>query len=263
DITLRQLLSHRAGLPTLSVPKGTVYNDWRRRKDPLPQQRIEYVKGCLTQEPVYPPGTKVQYSNFGFVIGGAIAERIAGEPWEELIKKRLFDPLGMTSATFGTQFTEKPVEPWPHTEKDGQPVPVTIALEMDLPPVAGPAGIVRCSLSDWAKYASFWLKGLRGESDLLDPETFQFLTTPPDSLKESGTDKGDGYSCGWRTATRNWSRDTVFHHGGTNLKNYSKIWMAPAENFAVLVVTNRGDALTPLDDVSAALSTELARLGRM
>jgi CubicO group peptidase (beta-lactamase class C family) len=261
-VTMRQLLAHRAGFPTQLVPTGTTYKEWISKKEPLTEQRIAYVKTCLVQEPAYPPGTKMLYSNVGYVIAGQIAERLTGQSWEELMKKRLFEPLEMSSVTYGTQTTDKPLEPWPHSEKEGQAVVTLPGLDMELPLVAAPAGLVRCSLTDWGKYAKFWLHGVKGESDLIAPETFHLMLTPPDTHKESGTEAGDSYALGWNEAKRSWSQGTVFYHSGSNLKNHSTIWLAPQENFAVMIVTNRGSSSLALDDVAAALVLELSRLSK-
>ncbi|RYG61742.1 class A beta-lactamase-related serine hydrolase [bacterium] len=263
DVTLRQLLSHRAGFPTSTVPPGTTYADWDAKKETLPEQRMAYAQGWLAVAPSYPPGSKMVYSNLGYVIAGAIAERISGESWEEQLKKRLFEPLGMKSVTYGTKSILPPVEPWPHFHflKNGKAV-AAVGAEIEIPLVLGPAGQVRCSLSDWAKYADFYLKGLRGESDLLGEESFRVLTTPPDSNKASGTDQGDSHALGWNVAKRSWSRGPVFYHGGSNLKNYSFIWLAPKENFAIMITTNRGATAAAMDDVSAALVVELSRLNQ-
>jgi CubicO group peptidase (beta-lactamase class C family) len=62
-----------------------------------------------------PPGSQYEYSNVGYVLAGAIAERITGQAWEELIAKTIFQPLGMTSAGFGGLGTAGKIDqPWPH-----------------------------------------------------------------------------------------------------------------------------------------------------
>jgi CubicO group peptidase (beta-lactamase class C family) len=55
----------------------------------------------LSQPPAAPPGTRMIYTNFGYTIAGAFAERVTGEDWEGLMRRLLFDPLEMRSAGFG------------------------------------------------------------------------------------------------------------------------------------------------------------------
>jgi CubicO group peptidase (beta-lactamase class C family) len=278
EVTLRQLLSHRAGFPTAVVPldrswtTGDGWAKWIARTDPVTQQRTEYVKWFLTHAPKYPPGTKVTYSNVGYVTAGAIAERLTGKSWEELIRERVFEPLGMKSVTFGTQNTEKPLQPWPHFERDGQAIAASADPNapghsiahpsMEFPMVSGPYGTVRCSLQDWAKYAQFWLDGMNGQGDLVRPESLQFLATPPDDMLAEGIKTPRGYACGWMIYKRPWSQGKLLVHSGTNSKNNSLIWLAPKEKFAVMIVTNRDEADDAMDNVAAPLVMELSRLSK-
>ena len=54
----------------------------------------------------FEPGSKYQYSNAGINTAGRIIEVISGMPYEEFLRKRLFDPLGMKDTTF-----------WPNAEQ--------------------------------------------------------------------------------------------------------------------------------------------------
>lgn len=127
----------------------------------------------------------------------------------------------------------------------------------DNPLVIGPAGTVHCSLGDWAKYARFWLRGLRGEAAvgetgdkaLLRPETFLLLATAPD---------GGKYAAGWQSTNRAWGGD-VLSESGSNGMNCAVIWLAPAKNFAALVTANHGAGQKATDDVASALVSELAK----
>jgi len=101
DVTLVQLLSHRAGLPenlTDSAALDAFFTDSRA----LPVQRAAYIKAALSEAPVHPPGTEFAYSNSGFLVAAVIAERATGTDVETLIQREVFQPLGMTGAGFGT-----------------------------------------------------------------------------------------------------------------------------------------------------------------
>ena len=95
------------------------------------------------------------------------------------MRKRLFQPLGMSTAGFGAMGTPGKVDqPWQHTEVDGKWTPVAPGPLSDNPPAIGPGGTVHMSLGDWAKYAIAHLQGARGESRLLKRETWRKLHTP-------------------------------------------------------------------------------------
>ena len=91
DITVRQLLSHTAGIrdywPQDYVPATML----------APITTDALMKGWAGQPLDFEPGTKWQYSNTGYVIAGAIAEKVSGKSLLTLLNERIFVPLGMHS----------------------------------------------------------------------------------------------------------------------------------------------------------------------
>ena len=223
-VTLLQLLSHRSGLPA-NIPWGLV-----PRRGTTRDQRLTVIRGLGSVRLAAEPGAKYLYSNLGYVIAGAMAEKAADAVWEDLLRKIVFEPLGMTGAGFGGVGTPARVDqPYGHGE-DGLPARGN-GPDMDNPPVMGPAGTVHLRLADWAKFAADQLRGERGERALLKPETYKRLHTPP---------FGGDYALGWLVADREWGGGTVLTHAGSNTMNYAVVWLAPARGFAVLVVCNQG-----------------------
>ncbi len=49
--------------------------------------------------PSFPAGSKMEYSNTNYILLGQIAEKVSGEPFEQLLQKRVFDPLAMTGCS--------------------------------------------------------------------------------------------------------------------------------------------------------------------
>ncbi len=237
-VTVRQLLDHTAGLP----PNV----DWWKfdgTKKPLREQRQMVVDEVLKKAPEQPPGTKYEYSNVGFVVLGAILEHKTDMPWEELMEKELFKPLGMKSAGFGPPGTLGKInEPWRHVLKDGKPSPI----QFDNAPVMGPAGRVHCSLRDWGKFISLYLEPPAGKSLILRPKTIEELITP-----ESGKE----YAGGWIITERPWAGGLTLTHAGSNTMWFCIAWLAPKKHFAVLVATNVAgdDAEKACDEAAAAL----------
>src|SRR4030095_16580106 len=73
-ITVTQLLSHHAGLPA-----DLDWGDMGRSAVSLPEQRLNALKTAASTRLAAPPGTKFGYSNLGYTLAGAIAERVAGQ----------------------------------------------------------------------------------------------------------------------------------------------------------------------------------------
>jgi CubicO group peptidase (beta-lactamase class C family) len=256
-VTLEELLAHRAGVQANPDPLALLFV--RGFAESPQQERRDVCRAILGKPPAHPPGKDFLYSNTGLIIAGTMEEAVAGEPWEDLMRHRLFEPLGMTSAGFGP-----PGMPPPKTGKlkSGAPSPSSVdepcghagngsaqppSWDADNPACYGPAGTVHVSLRDWAKYASFHLTGERGipfipagaSKPLLSVESIRRLHTPLGGAMDKS---GARYAMGWGVLKERKSREPVFMHFGSNGFWLAGIALYPARNFAVLVATNQGGA---------------------
>ena len=237
-VTLLHLLSHQAGL--VANPKYTDYAG-----ADVPAERRRLLRDTLAKPPTHPPGSNYLYSNLGYILAGAVAEKITGQSWELALSKLVFQPFQMTNAGFGGLGTPGLVDqPWPH-RASGDPTSRN-GPEVDNPPVLGPAGRVHAPLADWAKYIQDQLRGQRGASALLRPESYATLRRPP---------FGGDYALGWLVLNRAWAGGTTLHHTGDNTMNHANVWIAPRRDFAILVCANQGgdEAATACDEAVAAL----------
>lgn len=248
-VTLVHLLSHRAGVPSMTAGFSPVQGKELARickmKSPV-QQRKRVAEIVLTQPPVNKPGEKFEYSNAGFTIAGVIAERAMGEDYETLLQRMLFDPLGMRTAGFGSMGTPGRTDAlWGHRRKNDKIVPVQPGPQADNPPFLTPGGRVHCSMADWAKYVQCILKAARAQDGLVPAAAIQQVKEPP---------FGGDYALGWSLHDRDWG-GRVLTHSGTNTMHYAIVWVAPQRNFAVLVAANRGGdgAAEGLDKLCGAM----------
>jgi len=93
DITIRQMLSHTAGLPP-----GGAY-DWDRPQfDEGAAER--YVCSLTSERLLWAPGTEYQYSDLGFDIMGDVIAKVSGQSFEAFVKSNILAPLGMASSSF-------------------------------------------------------------------------------------------------------------------------------------------------------------------
>ncbi len=223
-VNLLHLLSHRAGLPA-NV-------DWwsYKKYGNLQQQRLAVLRDLLDKPLNAEPASKYVYSNLGYVLAGTVAEKVTGQSWEALMQERIFRPLGMKSAGFGGVGTAGQVDqPWPHRD-DGKPLPKN-GPEQDNAAVLGPAGTVHCSLGDWGLFIADQLRGAVGKGQLLRPENYQRLQTPPF--------EGD-YCLGWMSLNRTWAKGKALTHAGSNTMNFAVAWLSPVRETGFLVCTNMG-----------------------
>ena len=108
------------------------------------ERRAAFTASVLSGKPAGPIA-KGMYSNGGYAIAGAIAERIGGESWESLVRARIFKPLGLTGA-FAWGDSPDLKKPWGHYETRGGARPVDPRdPDERLPPIIWPAGSVELS----------------------------------------------------------------------------------------------------------------------
>lgn len=234
-VTVRDLLAHRSGLverydQDLYPLMWTLTQELT--DEPVDRVRIELTKTVLSAAPAVAPHSAFEYSNYGYIVAAVIAETWAGQPWEELIRTRVFEPLGMHSAGFGPPgLPGEVVEPLGHIRQD-ETVPMVLAegkSPPDNPEVLNPAGRVHASVVDWGRFVDDFERGLSGEGTLLAPETYQIIGADPE---------GDGYALGWGVSERDWAGGTAYVHAGSNRFWYCVAWVAPAKNLSLVVAVN-------------------------
>lgn len=251
DVTLLQLLTHHAGIPGDLSADG-LWGRLARIKDPV-EGRRELLLGVLKHPPKTAPGTAFEYSNGGTAIAGHMAEVVRDMAWEELMQRRVFEPLGITSAGFGAPGKADVVDqPRGHTGVGIAIVPGHLA---DNPCAIAPAGTVHMTVPDWSKFIAMHLKGARSESDasggaappdaLLTGASFKVMHTPFEVRmggggKEDSANRGASYACGWGVLQRDWAGGRVLTHGGSNTMWYCTVWIAPEKNIAVMAACNQG-----------------------
>lgn len=99
DVTLLELLSHRAGLPE-NLSDLAFFKTFYGNAQPLPAQRLDYLRRAVAEAPIGPARGNASYSNICLILVGAIAERATGRSYEQLMQQEVFRPLGIQSARF-------------------------------------------------------------------------------------------------------------------------------------------------------------------
>jgi len=100
-ITLRQLLTHTAGVSDKAVAIQPGFN--RRDVD-----TAILVAEIAKRPPAFAPGTAQAYSNAGYILLGAVIEKVTGQPWHAALQDRLLAPLGLEHTGYGLAATVIP-----------------------------------------------------------------------------------------------------------------------------------------------------------
>ncbi len=93
NITVGQLIEHRSGF---SGAFTAVY-----RADPLQFKTVSEKLEILKNEPLlFEPGTKRRYSNYGYIVLGAVLEKVSNKSFDTLLSEQIFQPLGLKNTSF-------------------------------------------------------------------------------------------------------------------------------------------------------------------
>ncbi len=94
-VTIHHLLTHTSGIPSYTnLPNFT------REAMRTPYGVEEFVKKFCSGDLEFEPGARFSYDNSGYFLLGAIVEKIAGKPYEEVLEQRIFQPLGMRNSGY-------------------------------------------------------------------------------------------------------------------------------------------------------------------
>jgi D-alanyl-D-alanine carboxypeptidase len=88
-VTLRHLLGHTGGTGDIFGP------EFERHRDAL-VEHDDYLSLFSKRAPEFEPGSQMRYSNYGFVLLGAVIEKVTGMSYHDYVQRHVFEPAGMT-----------------------------------------------------------------------------------------------------------------------------------------------------------------------
>lgn len=224
DVTLVELLSHRAGLPPQIDEK--LIEAAREDQRPFTALRLEYAKLALSEAPVGPARAAMSYSNSGFMIAASIAERATGKSYETLMQEEVYGPLDIKINTHDSRRGEV------LGHQAGKPLS---GAKSDIPAYFAPAGsTTKLSMRDWAKFAIDQMAGEHGKGKLLTANSYQFLHTPQGDTPSA---LGWGVRLGWPSN----APIRMLIHAGSNGYWNALIALAPDSMSAILIAANAGE----------------------
>jgi len=249
NVSVRQLLSHAGGIPPYRTRESL---RWLLTLKGTPgEQRLAFAERVLTEPPRFEPGTRREYSNAGGAIAGAMAERIGGSAYRQLVQELVFAPLG-GHAAFGNPGLAAEPQPWGHIRTvAGTVTEVTPAILLYTTPLAiEPAGDASPSMPDYGRFLQLHLRGLRGRDDALKATTIQQLhgRVAPDN-------PALGFGMGWAVMTRDGVES--HEHVGSYGAYVAYATIQPSRDIAVGVFTNLGGG-QDLRDAVARVALRIA-----
>lgn len=172
DITLRHLTSHTSGLPFNFIIPGVFSGD----EGPIDDET--FLKNLAEVPLLDNPGERLVYSNSGMTAAGMMIERVMGSPLEELIRKNIFQPLGMTHSGFDAE-SQPHIKAYSHIGN--------AACRLTNCGAFSRASGLLSTASDIVKISDA-LSGLR--PDVLSEEGLEYMRTPPIESLSEGEGRG-------------------------------------------------------------------------
>lgn len=225
--TLRQLMTHHAGLPR-DHAAGMWFD--AAQSAPTLAARVAALDGS---EAAYPPGQLFSYSNIGLTLLGAVVERAAGQPFEALLREQVLTPLGMTRASFSAAPSADAA--MSKAYRKGHPIAEPALADV-------PAGGLNASVTDLARLIQAVFAG--GRPVLRSPATLQEMLRPQNAAV--ALDQGFQIGLGWLLSTLGGEplegAGPVAHHAGATVAFRSQLVLLPAHKLGVIVAANSSTA---------------------
>jgi CubicO group peptidase (beta-lactamase class C family) len=224
-VTVRQLLSHSAGLPAWAP----LYREVRGKEAVLSR--------VIGTDLEYEPGTRSQYGDLALMLVGEVVERVSSQPLSSFVGERVFAPLGMRRTMFRPNPSlRNEIAPTEQDRWRGRLVWGEVQDEnaYAMGGVAGHAGLFGAA-EDVARLARVMLSGGRaGSTEWVTAETIREFTT-------RSRVPGSSRALGWDTPGgdphlgQGWSSSSYGHTGLTG----TLVWIDPGIDFFIVLLTNR------------------------
>lgn len=230
-VALRDLLCHRTGL-------GNHDFLWYRAPWPL----AESVRRTCLMPLEWPFRTAFQYQSAMYTAAGYALARTGGEPWESQVRRRIFGPLGMTSARCTTPPADAPDRATPYRAgADGKlrPIPWYVQAEPN------PAGSVHASARDLAAWLQLQIGGgvyhgrrLVSAAALTETHAPQVVIRMTEAIRAANPETVQmSYGLGW--VIQDYRSRLLVSHGGVIDGFRAHITLLPREGYALALLSNR------------------------
>jgi CubicO group peptidase (beta-lactamase class C family) len=252
QLTIRDMLSHRSGLPRHDATLFT-------RADATLAETVDYMRWL---EPCWDLRERFYYQNHMFALASLLVERVSGKPWAEVVRERVFAPLGMTRAYTAWRAYERYDSNYAYPLDTRGLVSVPIpTFSLDALACAGSLSMSVRDLLCWgqenlALYRSHTPVSGRDETRdsacplLVSPQAARELHRPQTPIRagEMGpydTPFVDEYSYGFGWFVETYRGVPLIHHGGTTNGFKSIVSFMPEQDCVVAVLVNQNNSLLP------------------
>ncbi|MFD4860468.1 serine hydrolase domain-containing protein [Streptomyces atratus] len=191
-VTVRQLLNHTSGIPSVGSG-GDTLDEWYAHRFDL-HDAADTVREATSHEPDFAPGTQQHYANIGYTVAGLLIEKVTGHTYAAEVSRRILKPLHLKDTYFpGTDPSIR--GPYNHgyqiftgTDGTGELRDVSVWGATD----AWAAGDLISTTADLEHFTRALFRGQVVGGPLLE----EMFTLPGASVREYGTGGPAAYSVG-------------------------------------------------------------------
>ncbi len=237
NVTTKDLMIHRTGIPR---------HDYAWLLNPTTKDSI--YNGLQYLKPFTALRDKWYYNNYMYFLQGYLTEKLTNKTWEENIKSKIFEPLGMRNTFLSVKdfdLQKEPAKPYIVT-KDS-----TIQLETYFNiDHMGPAGNINSTVLDMSRWVQTWINGGKFEGKEILPtnyvtaaQTSQIVAAAGMPIKETPDAHFANYGYGWFLSS--YKGHYRVEHGG-NLRGFTaSTSFFPTDSIGIVVLCNQGGSVVP------------------
>ena len=246
EMQVRDLLIHNSGLRAGA-------GDLMFWPEPNLFDRGDVIAGLRHLKPIHSFRASYDYDNLMYIVAGEVAAAAGGAPYDALVRREVFEPLGMTRCRAGEWDRDAVGNvAQPHMLRDGRAVPIRRDGRLVPSTTMEAAGGIRCSLNDMLRWVGAWLEP---DPAWLSREQRQALWTAhtpmPVSKRQRDWDNTHfhAYGYGWRLSDVDGNFRVA--HTGTLAGMYSYVTLLPDRKagFVILINGEGEDARIVLNQV--------------
>ncbi len=222
-ITIHHLLTHTSGIPSFtSFPDNLAYE-----RQPT---TVQATIGRFRDKPLtFEPGTKMGYSNSGYVLLGSIIEKVSGTSYEDFVTSRIFKPLSMSHSGYDRPARVLLNRAAGYSKGEDDEIVNCIPFAMDTPHAAG-------ALCSTVGDLLIWDRSLHSEK-LVSPDTLNRMFTPFTEKRGKGSFQNRPQPCyGWFKSQA--GNRTEYEHSGGISGFKSKVIRIPQDGVYIAVLSN-------------------------
>lgn len=215
-ITLQAVLTHHAGIPS---------DNYLHKFSKTPNDFNDLLGYLNTQHTCYPVGRIWAYSNLGYALLGMVIESVSGMKYEEYITRHIFEPLGMNSSGFYSDYGGQ-MNLSAAFDAGGKP-------KTELPLYDKPAGAIYSTVNDMIRFGRSFIDG---KEVLLRNETIEqmYELQNPENL----LDLDHRSAICFNYKNKAWELGRLLEHGGATMFHRAQLVIAPDAGLASVLLSD-------------------------